>query len=101
MLLRPRPDKAARAALTASIGPGLALTAPVLPVSPARLHHPDPGRSVPAPAVTRRASSTMVNVISRGRAARQHVALVSLWLSRSAEQNFAVAWPPTLVLSGA
>jgi hypothetical protein len=37
-----RPDCAARAALTASSGPGLAVAVPVLPVGPAGLHYPDP-----------------------------------------------------------
>src|SRR6185437_12065606 len=40
---RARPDCAARAALTASSGPGLALPAPVLPVRAGCLDHPDPG----------------------------------------------------------
>jgi hypothetical protein len=40
---RARPDWAARAALTASSGPGLALPAAVLPAGPAGLHDPDAG----------------------------------------------------------
>jgi hypothetical protein len=39
-----RPDCAARAALTASSGPGLAVAAAVLPAGPDCLHHPDAGR---------------------------------------------------------
>ena len=39
-----RPDKAARAALTASSGPGLAVPAPVLPAGPVNLHDPDAAR---------------------------------------------------------
>jgi hypothetical protein len=39
-----RPHWAARAALTASSGPGLARPAPVLPVRAVHFHHPDPGR---------------------------------------------------------
>src|SRR5262249_32589191 len=39
-----RPDWAARAALTASSGPGLALPAPVLAVRTVHLHDPDAGR---------------------------------------------------------
>jgi hypothetical protein len=39
-----RPDWAARAALTASSGPGLALPAPVLAVGTVHLHDPDAGR---------------------------------------------------------
>jgi hypothetical protein len=48
-----RPDCAARAALTASSGPGLAVAAAVLPVSPDCLDDPDPGRGhVPGQART-------------------------------------------------
>jgi hypothetical protein len=39
-----RPDWAARAALTASSGPGLARPAPVLPVGAVHLHHPHTSR---------------------------------------------------------
>src|SRR5215470_4204023 len=39
-----RPDWAARAALTASKGPGLARPPPVLPVGTVHLHHPHPRR---------------------------------------------------------
>jgi hypothetical protein len=38
-----RPDRAARAALTASSGPGLARPAPVLPVAAVHLHDPHAG----------------------------------------------------------
>src|SRR5215510_6066296 len=48
-----RPDWAARAALTASSGPGLARPPPVLPVGTIHLHHPHPRRGdVPGQAGT-------------------------------------------------